>query len=100
MKKVTHLYPTTQPAEGGLLQPRVIPKELRQFVQVNVLAEPGASGFTARLKPTTFEGLKETSALSCHAFAMANFRISNNLKIGAEVCGALIEQSKSQLEVF
>ena len=37
VKKITHLYPTTQPAEGGLMQPRVIPKELRQFVPVNVV---------------------------------------------------------------
>ena len=100
VKKVTHLYPPTQPAEGGLLQPRVIPKELRRFVPVNVLAEPGASGFTARLKPNTLEGFKETSALSSHAFATANLRISNNLELGTEACNTLIQQSKSQLEVL
>ena len=55
--KVGHLYPTTEPAEGGLLQPRFIPKELRQFVPTNVLAESGASGQSARLRPSTFESI-------------------------------------------
>ena len=100
LKKVTHLYPTTQPAEGGLLKPRVIPKQLRPFVPASALQEPGASGFTARLKQNTLEGLKESLALASHDYATANLRLSNNLEIGVEVCNTLIEQNRGYLDEF
>ena len=100
INKVTHFYSTTQPAEGGLLQPRVVPKELRRYVPVNLLAEPDASGCTARLKPNTLEGLRESSALSSHAFATASLRISNNLELGAQACNTVLQQSRSQLNVL
>ena len=34
--KINKLYPTTQPAEGGLLQPRTIPKELSHLMSILV----------------------------------------------------------------
>ena len=64
----------------------------------NVLAESGASGLTAKLKHTTFEGIKETSAIDCHQFATANLRLSNNIEIGVEVCNTLIQDSSKHLE--
>ena len=96
--KIGRLYPTTEPAEGGLLRPQSIPKELRQFVPTNVLAESGASGLSAKLKPTTFEGLKEASANDSHQYATANLRLSNNIEIGVEVCNTLVQDSNKHLE--
>ena len=40
------------------------------------------------------------AALSCHGFAAANLRISNNLEIVAEVCNTLVVESQKQLEVL
>ena len=31
VQRLCKWYPTTEPAEGGLLQPRSVPQELRQF---------------------------------------------------------------------
>ena len=96
--KIVKLYPTTQPAEGGLLQPCTVPKELRQLVPNNVLQESGASGLTARLKPTTFEGSKETAAIDSYQYATTNLRLSNNIEIGVEVCNTLVQDSNRHLE--
>ena len=95
--KLGRLYPTTQPAEGGLLQPRTIPKELRQFVPTNALSESGASGLTAKLKPSTFDGLKEMAASDSYQYATASLRLSNNLEIGVEVGHTLVEESDQHI---
>ena len=64
----------------------------------NVLQESGASGLTAKLKPTTVEGLKETAANDSHQYATTNLRLSNNIEIGVEVCNTLIQDSNKHLE--
>ena len=58
IKRMAKIYPTTEPAESGVLQPRLVPKELRQFVPANLLLDGGASSLSARLKPSTLEGEK------------------------------------------
>ena len=98
ISRMAERYPTTQPAEGGLLQPRTVPKELRQFVNVNQLQEAGASGLTAKLKNNTLEGLRESTAVDSHLFATTNLRLANNVEIGVEVAGTLVSNTQKDIE--
>ena len=83
-------YPTTQPAEGGLLLPRYVPSELSQFVYTNQLQESGSSGMSVRLRHNTLEGLREAGAVESHSYATTNLRLTNNLEIGVEVSNTLV----------
>ena len=68
-KRVSHWYPTSEPAETTVFKNRTIPRVLRQFVPQNQLAEGGASSFSARIRPNSIEGVKEAAAISSQAFA-------------------------------
>ena len=50
-----------------------------------------ASSLSARLKPTTFEGAKESNAIASQGIASTNIRLSNNLEI--EVCNTLTQNA-------
>ena len=64
-----------------------------------MLADSGASSLSASLRPTAFEGGKESAAITSHGFAAANIRISNNLEIGDEVCNTLVKPTTQGFEI-
>ena len=61
-----------------VLQSRLVPKELRQFVPNNLLADGGASSLSVHLRPSTFEGARETAALASQGLDSTGIRLSNN----------------------
>lgn len=97
-KRVSEFYVTTEPAESSLLQPRSVPRQLTQFVPNNSIFEGGASAKTIRLQRNTFNGNTESHALRSHAQASTFIRVSNNIEIGVEVTGNLLNQIGEQLQ--
>ena len=59
------------------------------------MSEGGASSESARIKPNSVEGEKN-AALAAQGFASLGIRLANNVEVGVEVCGALVQQSKQK----
>ena len=53
---------------------------------------------TAKLKPTTLEGLRESIAIDSHLYATNNLRLANNIEIGVEVCSTLVQNTNKDIE--
>jgi len=96
--KISKYYPTTQPAESGILQPRVIPKDLLTFVSPASLQEVGASGRKAHLKKGTAEGNKEAAAVESHKQACSYLRLANNTEIGVDVASSLLDKAQASVD--
>jgi hypothetical protein len=85
-------YPTSEPAESGVLQGRDVPRELIDLVHPGKLVVPGASGRKAMLKSSTADGAKEEAAKSSLAQASGYIRLANNFEIDSEVMQTLTDQ--------
>ena len=96
VKKMKVFYPTTEPAESGLLVPRKVPQELIHHVPQSKMFTSGTSD-TLLSKHTT-EGVKEKAALQSFNYSSAAIRLSNNMEIGVEAQGSLIKRCASSLE--
>lgn len=97
VEKVTRFYPTKQLAESSVLQPRVIPHELLQFVVPNSLVERGVSGRATGLAKQTVDRVREAAALTIEAQAAACTRLTINTLIGVAVSTTLMARSKHRI---
>jgi hypothetical protein len=88
-------YPTSEPAESGVLQGRDVPRELIDLVIPSRLVVPGASGRKAILKNSSAEGAKEEAAKVSLSQASGYIRLTNNLEIDSEVMQTLSDQVQS-----
>ena len=96
IKRIRKYYPTTEPAESGLLAPRSIPSELMRFMPDGALKEKGSTGRTARLRPLSTQGTKDEAANDSFDQATSYMRLSNNIEIGVEVANTLATRLKEQ----
>jgi hypothetical protein len=85
-------YPTTEPAESGILQCRHVPREVVDLVPNSKLVKPAASGRKAILKNSIAEGAKDEAAQRSFRQACGYIRLANNLEIDVEVMQNLMRQ--------
>jgi hypothetical protein len=87
-------YPTSEPAESGILQNRHVPRELLNLVANAKLVSnnQGASGRKALLKPTIEEGARDEAAKVSFKQAAGYIRLANNFEIDVEVMSQLMSQ--------
>ena len=81
---VDKFYPTVEPLESTVLQPRSIPAELLDEVHDSKLQKAGASGATARLATTSAAGQKEEAALKLHKQSSTFLRLVNSQELAVE----------------
>ena len=96
LKKMEKFYPTTEPAESGLLGIRKVPNEILYHVPTSKLG--ALSGSTPTLNKHFVEGTKETAAIQSFKYSAAALRLSNNMEIGVEAQGSLINRCASSLD--
>jgi chemotaxis protein histidine kinase CheA len=85
-------YPTTEPAESGILQGRPVPREVVDLVSNSRLIKPAASGRKAILRNSSAEGAKDEAAQRSFKQACGYIRIANNVEIDVEVMQNLMRQ--------
>jgi hypothetical protein len=85
-------YPTTEPAESGILQSRHVPREIVDLVPKTRLVKPAASGRKAILKNSMADGAKDEAAQRSFRQACGYIRLANNLEIDIEVMQNLMRQ--------
>ena len=88
LKKIHTLYPTTEPAETGLLALRKVPNEILHHVPQQKVVSALGTGNT--LKRNTYQGVQERAAIQSFKYSTAAMRLSNNMEIGVEAQGSLI----------
>ena len=94
-RKIKKYYPTTEPAESGLLSLRKVPPEILNQVpnyKINKNVQKQS------LNPTFVEGTKEQAAIQSFNYASAAMRIANNAEIGVEAQGSLINRCFNSLD--
>jgi hypothetical protein len=91
-------YPTSEPAESGVLQTRDVPRELVDLVLPSKLMVPGASGRKAALKNTSAEGAREEAAKISLGQSSGYIRLANNFEIDSEVLKTLSDQVSGIVE--
>jgi hypothetical protein len=96
-KNLKKYYDTTEPAESSLLSPRVIPRELIQFMLPDSQNAVGTSGRKAVLKKGTVESMKEEMADRSYNQASGYLRLSNNLELDGCIAGQLMERIDKQV---
>jgi hypothetical protein len=92
---IPRFYPTTEPAESGVLQNRDVPKQLVNLVKDSKLVTQGTSGRKAQLRTSTPEGAKEEAARRSFKQASSYIRLVNNFEIDVEVMTKLSGQISS-----
>jgi hypothetical protein len=88
-------YPTTEPAESGILQNRDIPRAVVNLVQGKKLMTQGASGRKAQLNTSIPEGMKDEYCKRSFKQASSYIRLVNNFEIDVEVMTSLSNQISS-----
>jgi hypothetical protein len=94
-KKLPRYYPTTQPAEGSLLSPRTVPREILQYAVAANLESTGSSGNTAVIKRDTDKGAREVAAIQSYSQACGYLRLSNNMELGIQICDSMLTKISS-----
>ena len=87
--KVDKYYPTMEPMESTVLQPRSIPSQLLDEVPVAKLQNPGATGATARLASSSGAGQKEEAALKVLKQSSTFLRLVNSQELAVEALRSL-----------
>jgi hypothetical protein len=85
-------YPTSEPAESGILQGRHVPRELVDLVPNSKLIKPGASGRKAILTNSLADGARDQAAQNSFKQACGYIRLANNFEIDVEVMQNLMGQ--------
>jgi hypothetical protein len=86
---IDRFYKTMPNVEQALFKPRVVPAALISEVNKDQLANDGASGNEARLKPDKACGQREVDALRDTKQASSLIRIVNNQELGLRALGKL-----------
>ena len=95
LKKVKKFYPTTEPAESGLLDLRKVPPEVINQVPAYKLNKNTQK---PSLNPNYVEGAREKAAIQSFNYASAAIRIANNSEIGVEAQGSLINRCFNSMD--
>jgi hypothetical protein len=90
--QIPRFYPTTEPAESGVLQGREVPRQIVNLVKGTNLVTQGASGNKAQLKIASAEGMRDEAAKRSFKQASSYLRLVNNLEIDVEVMTSLSDQ--------
>ena len=90
VNNVNKFYPTTEPAESGLLALRQVPNEIINQVPKHKLTVH--QNQTPKLNEKFVEGAREQAAMQSFKYGSAALRLSNNIEIGIEAQGSLINR--------
>ena len=96
LKKVKKYYPTTEPAESGLLNVRKVPSEIINQVPPYKVSHRNMQDPVLNTK--FVEGATENAALQSFKYSSSAMRIANNLEIGVEAQGSLINRCFTAIE--
>jgi hypothetical protein len=99
--QVEKYYPTVEPEESTILQPREISRplldEVRKRGEGNMLTNAGASGVEAKIKPNTTEGQQDAAAILQYKRAAAFLRLTNSQELAAQSLQTISQSMNSRL---
>ena len=81
---VDKYYPTVEPQESTILQPREVPRSLLDEVKPNSLTNPGASGLEAKLKLSLPEGQQDEAASKIFNQSASMIRLINSQELAIQ----------------
>ena len=98
--QVDKFFPTMDPVESTLLQPRSIPNILMDEMPSVKLQNAGATGETARLSKNSAEGQKEEAALKDLKHSSSYLRLVNSQELSIEAMKSLNQAMTANLDAL